>query len=91
MDPINAEPARHSMQCMEIWGGSQAADTAVSTPGLDIHVRSQPYGGAASGGDVHYVSLCGGGVITRLIVADLSGHGAALAEQLRHHLQGGSQ
>jgi len=30
---------------------------------------------------VHYVSLCGGGVITRLIVADLSGHGEALTEQ----------
>jgi serine phosphatase RsbU (regulator of sigma subunit) len=29
---------------------------------------------------VHYVSLCGGGVITRMIVADVSGHGKAAAE-----------
>ncbi|HEY2837751.1 MAG TPA: PP2C family protein-serine/threonine phosphatase, partial [Pirellulales bacterium] len=32
------------------------------------------------GGDVHYVSLCGGGLITRLILADISGHGSSVAE-----------
>jgi serine phosphatase RsbU (regulator of sigma subunit) len=75
--------ATHGMQCMEIWGGSNEADAAVSTPGLDIHVLSKPYQGATAGGDLHYVSLCGGGITTRIIVADLCGHGAALAEQAR--------
>jgi sigma-B regulation protein RsbU (phosphoserine phosphatase) len=79
-----AEPAsmsdRHPMQCMEIWGGNQAVESAVSTPGLDVWVSSRPYRGEARGGDVHYVSLCGGGVITRMIVADVSGHGEAVAE-----------
>ncbi|HEX8201350.1 MAG TPA: PP2C family protein-serine/threonine phosphatase [Isosphaeraceae bacterium] len=70
----------HRMQCMEIWGGSNAVDRDVSTPGLDGWVYSRPYEGAAGGGDVHYVSLCGGGIVTRLIVADVSGHGAAVAE-----------
>ncbi len=32
------------------------------------------------GGDVYYVTLCGGGVITRIVVADVSGHGASVAE-----------
>jgi serine phosphatase RsbU (regulator of sigma subunit) len=68
---------------MEIWGGSNEADAAVSTPGLDIHVLSKPYQAARAGGDLHYVSLCGGGITTRIIVADLCGHGAALAEQAR--------
>jgi serine phosphatase RsbU (regulator of sigma subunit) len=77
------QQAAHGMQCMEIWGGSNEADAAVSTPGLDIHVLSKPYQGAEEGGDLHYVSLCGGGVTTRIIVADLCGHGAALAEQAR--------
>ena len=49
-------------------------------PGLDVWVCSQPYRGEARGGDVHYVSLCGGGVITRMIVADVSGHGEAVSE-----------
>jgi serine phosphatase RsbU (regulator of sigma subunit) len=64
---------------MEIWGGSHAATARTATPGLDIWVSSQPHEAAAHGGDVHYVSLCGGGAITRLIVADLSGHGASAA------------
>ena len=68
------------MHCMEIWGGNQAVENAIATPGLDIWVFSEPYQADAQGGDVHYVSLCGGGIITRLIVADVSGHGEAVAE-----------
>jgi serine phosphatase RsbU (regulator of sigma subunit) len=68
---------------MEIWGGSSAIERNVATPGLDLWIRSQPYGQAAGGGDVHYVSLCGGGIITRLIVADISGHGVSVAELAR--------
>jgi serine phosphatase RsbU (regulator of sigma subunit) len=33
-----------------------------------------------SGGDLHYLSVCGGGIITRLLVADVSGHGASVAD-----------
>jgi serine phosphatase RsbU (regulator of sigma subunit) len=65
---------------MEIWGGSAAAERSVSTPGLDLWVWSRPFEQATGGGDVHYVSLCGGGVITRLILADISGHGASVAD-----------
>jgi serine phosphatase RsbU (regulator of sigma subunit) len=68
------------MRCMEIRGGSQAVAESVSTPGLDAWVYCQPHEGADSGGDTYYVSLCGGGVITRLIVADVAGHGESAAE-----------
>jgi len=71
------------MQCMEIWGGNQATEQAVSTPGLDIWVYSRPHAGADSGGDVHYVSLCGGGSITRLMLADVSGHGISVSDQAK--------
>jgi serine phosphatase RsbU (regulator of sigma subunit) len=64
---------------MEIWGSSAAVDSGISTPGLDIWVLGKPYEGAANGGDVHYVSLCGGGITTRFIVADVAGHGGAVA------------
>jgi sigma-B regulation protein RsbU (phosphoserine phosphatase) len=73
-------PQGRALRCMEIWGGNSAVEEAVATPGLDVWVYSRPFEGAASGGDVQYMSLCGGGVITRLIVADVSGHGAAVAE-----------
>jgi serine phosphatase RsbU (regulator of sigma subunit) len=68
---------------MEIWGGNHAADTSVSTPGLDVWVYSCPHEQADGGGDVHYVSLCGGGIITRFILADVSGHGASVADMAR--------
>jgi serine phosphatase RsbU (regulator of sigma subunit) len=78
---VREHPAtEHVLQCMEIWGGTSAVQQAFRTPGLDAWVYSRPFQGAADGGDVHYVSLCGGGVITRLIVADVSGHGAAVAD-----------
>jgi serine phosphatase RsbU (regulator of sigma subunit) len=69
----------HALQCMEIWQGSHGVENEVSTPGLDVWVYSRPHGGGRQGGDVHYLSLCGGGVITRLLVADVCGHGEAVA------------
>jgi sigma-B regulation protein RsbU (phosphoserine phosphatase) len=76
VDPVPVQ----ALQCMEIWDGNQATDRAVATPGLDLWVYSRPHEDAEGGGDVHYVSLCGGGMITRFILADVSGHGASVAE-----------
>lgn len=66
----------HALQCMEIIGGNQATQHALSTPGLDIWVDSRPFR-AQAGGDIHYFSVCGSGRVTRLALADVSGHGAA--------------
>ncbi|MGE3109882.1 MAG: PP2C family protein-serine/threonine phosphatase [Phycisphaerales bacterium] len=72
--------AQHTMQCMEVWGGNAASDNGVVMPGLDAWVFSRPHAGDASGGDVHYVSSCATGRITRLLVADVSGHGQGVAD-----------
>ena len=71
--------ATRMMRCMEIRGGSIAVEEAFEAPGLDEWVFSQPHESAPGGGDVHYLSLCGGGIVSRLILADVSGHGAAVA------------
>src|SRR5277367_766980 len=68
----------YGMHCMEIWGDNRPADKIIRTPGLVLHVISKPLDGA--GGDVHYVSVCGGGMVTRILLADVSGHGASVAE-----------
>ena len=47
--------------------------------GLDAWVFSRPYGNSVGGGDVYYVSSCATGRITRLLVADVSGHGDVVA------------
>ena len=77
---IDQTPEQHTLQCMEIWGGIEPVERTLATPGLDVWVFSQPFQGDEQGGDVHYVTLCGGGVITRIVVADVSGHGASVAE-----------
>ncbi len=72
--------APYVLQCMDLWSGNQSVENEVSTPGLDIFVYSRPWQGESRGGDVHYVSLCAGGLVTRLILADVSGHGVAVAD-----------
>jgi sigma-B regulation protein RsbU (phosphoserine phosphatase) len=67
------------MACMEVWGGSQLTDRTVEFSGLDAWVYSRPYAEAANGGDVVYVSSCATGRITRLLLADVAGHGAEVA------------
>jgi len=71
---------------MEVWGGSQLTERGVEFGGLDAWVYSKPYGQARSGGDVYYASSCATGRITRLLLADVAGHGnsvAATAADLR--------
>src|SRR3984893_11953717 len=71
-------PTQH-MQCMEVWGGSQLTAAGVEFGGLDVRVYSKPYGQAQSGGDVYYAASCATGRISRLLLADVSGHGNAVA------------
>jgi phosphoserine phosphatase RsbU/P len=71
-------PAQH-MTCMEVWGGSQLTSNGVELSGLDVWVYSKPYGEAQRGGDVYYVSSCATGRISRVLLADVSGHGTSVA------------
>src|SRR5439155_13355891 len=76
----------NEMQCMEVWSGSQLTMQNFSFSGLDAWVYSKPYGGARHGGDIYYASSCATGRITRLLLADVAGHGqtvAAAAADLR--------
>jgi hypothetical protein len=68
------------MQCMEVWGGNEPSTRAVKLGGLDAWVYSKPFGGAHVGGDVYYASSCATGRINRLLLADVAGHGDAVAE-----------
>ncbi len=72
---------------MEVWGGNQVSDQEIKTTGLDIWVYSKPYAESSDGGDVYYLSSCASGRITRILLADVSGHGkrvAPTAEFLRN-------
>ena len=71
---------------MEVWGGSQLTSQCVEIGGLDAWVYSRPYGDDPQGGDVYYASNCATGRISRLLLADVAGHGmrvATIATDLR--------
>jgi serine phosphatase RsbU (regulator of sigma subunit) len=74
------KPELHLMQCLEVWGGNQAVDSGVIMAGVDAWLYSQPFEGHDRGGDVHFVSSCATGRLTRMLVADVSGHGSAVAD-----------
>lgn len=96
-----AEAAAHGskhLQCSEVWGGFERVDRALEMPGLDGRVYSRPFNSGA-GGDVHYVSSCASGVYSRILLADVSGHGSDVAttaarlkrlmrRHIAHHSQG---
>ena len=78
---------RQMMQCMEVRGGNEPVDTAFSMPGVEAWVYSRPYhatgesdADVTGGGDVHYVSSCATGRVTRMLVADVSGHGTTVCD-----------
>ncbi len=64
---------------MEVWGGNQFTWSNFVVPGLDVWVYSQPFEGDEQGGDVYYISSCASGRITRILIGDVSGHGAEAA------------
>jgi serine phosphatase RsbU (regulator of sigma subunit) len=64
--------------CSEVWGGNRSIDVPIELPGL----RGQLYSQAASGGyggDVHCMSVCGSGLVARMCLADVVGHGEEVA------------
>lgn len=76
----------HQLSCLEVWGGNRNISARLELPGLLAWVDSHPHQAGESGGDVHYLSACNNGVVARIALADVSGHGAQvarLAERLR--------
>ena len=71
-----AEPPR--FVCAEVWGGNRPIDVPLRLPGIQGRVYSRPCAGGR-GGDIHYVSICSSGLLSRLCIADVAGHGEAVA------------
>jgi serine phosphatase RsbU (regulator of sigma subunit) len=68
------------LQCLQVWGGTEAVDQTLAMTGLDGYLYARPHRGAARGGDVYYISSCASGRITRAILADVAGHGSQVAD-----------
>ena len=80
----------HRLECAETWAGSEGTSSVVDLPGLTVWVHSTPFGSGQAGGDVHYVSVCPSCIVSRIALADVSGHGRAvvtLGVKLRELMQ----
>ncbi len=80
----------HRLQCAETWAGNEGTSSLIDLPGLSAWVYSKPFGADETGGDVHYVSVCPSCIVSRIALADVSGHGravAALGAKLRDLMQ----
>jgi len=85
---MNETKAR--LACFELWGGNRAEDHPVELPGLEGWVYSAPLDPVSGGGDVHYFSVCSQGMVSRIALADVAGHGShasSTANRLRRVLQ----
>lgn len=60
--------------CMEITGGRKSEDVQYEMPGLRMRVFSkQSEMGLEGGGEIHFISSCASGRITRILIADICG------------------
>lgn len=85
--PVSTETAYRDagrLQCMTVWGGNSPTSQAFDVSGLRIWVHSRVHGDADHGGDIYYVTSCASGRVTRLLVADVSGHGPAVSGTAAH-------
>jgi sigma-B regulation protein RsbU (phosphoserine phosphatase) len=78
------------LACLEIRGGNERATYSVELPGLIAWVSCRPIAPSTRGGDLHYLSVCSQGFVSRIALADVAGHGelvSAVADTLRDLLR----
>jgi hypothetical protein len=66
------------LMCAETFGGNREIHTTFHMPGARGQLFSKPSDGR-KGGDVHYLSICSNGLMSRFLLADVAGHGEAVA------------
>jgi sigma-B regulation protein RsbU (phosphoserine phosphatase) len=83
----------YRLACLELHGGNQAGAYSFELPGLAGWVSCRPLGTSQHGGDLYYLSSCSQGVIARVALADVAGHGeivssaaVRLRDALREHV-----
>jgi phosphoserine phosphatase RsbU/P len=71
------EPQR--LRCAEVWGGIDRADTELCSGALEAALFSSAHHGVR-GGDIYYLSVCGHDRLTRIVIADVAGHGPVVSK-----------
>jgi len=69
----------YRIPCATIWGGIEPVTLDVCTKGVTASLHSTASGGER-GGDIYYMSVCSTDLLTRMVVADVRGHGEQVSE-----------
>ncbi len=80
----------YRLACLELRGGNHLAAYPAELPGLTGWVSCRPLHPSPRGGDLYYLSACSQGVVARVALADVAGHGeivSAAAVRLRDALR----
>ena len=77
--PFQMVNAQGRLECKDLWGGIRNQDIEVSAGKVIGSIFSKSCEGGR-GGDIYYFGVCRGDVITRLAVADVTGHGETVSE-----------
>src|ERR1700722_3294542 len=80
----------YRLACLELRGGNHLAAYPAELPGLVAWVSCRPLHPSPRGGDLYYLSACSQGVVARVALADVAGHGeivSAAAVRLRDALR----
>ena len=78
--------APHTLMCNEVWGGNRKVVRTVQLASVTAWMASVPLDEGEGGGDLYYMSVCNHGLISRVALADVSGHGrvvSAMTETLQ--------
>ena len=77
--PFPIDDSHSRLECKGLWGGIRNRDIEISAGKVIGSIYSAASEGG-KGGDIYYFGVCKGGVITRLAIADVVGHGEAAAK-----------
>jgi serine phosphatase RsbU (regulator of sigma subunit) len=76
---IQLTERQHALSCVEVWGSNRSVTRTVNLADLTAWIYSRPAEGE-DGGDIHYLSVCGQSVLSRVVLADVSGHGPEVSD-----------
>src|SRR5947207_1498285 len=69
----------HQLACLKLRGGNHLAVYSADLPGLAAWVSCHPLRPSPRGGDLYYLSACSHGVIARVAISDVAGHGEGVS------------
>ena len=82
--PFPMADSHGKLECKELWGGISNQDSEVSAGKVIGSIYSTACCEGGKGGDIYYFGVCKGDTISRLAIADVTGHGEAVADISQH-------